>query len=216
MIFRDREGREVGDLVGGRAGRGGERDKERENKTESRDAGEAVRRREREERKKRRRAVCRVGGREERWFGREKEGSEGEKGRATSARSRATIGDHLPSWPALVLDLSGGGSEGEKSTTSRFAAAAAAAIIKLFTHTERYLSSKQRDHNVLLFDPHFVSDLSLTATAGTICTRQILLVRSGVLLTISRGSASVWVKRIAPDNVTWTSRAVISNRVGMR
>lgn len=98
----------------------------------------------------------------------------------------------------FVLDLSGG-SEGEKSTTRRFAAAAAAAaaIIKLFTHTVRYLSSKQRDHNVLLFDPHFVSDLSLTASRETICTWQILLARSGVLLTISRGSSSGVGERIA-------------------
>lgn len=130
----------------------------------------------------------------------EEEESEGEKGRATSARSRATIGDHLPSSATLfVLDLSGGGSEGENSTTRRFAAAAAAAaaIIKLFTHTERYLSSEQRDHNVLLFDPHFVSDLSLTASRETICTWQILLARSGVLLTISRGSSSGVGERIA-------------------
>lgn len=55
-------------------------------------------------------------------------------------------------------------AEGEKSTTRRFAAAAAAAaIIKLFTHTVRYLSSKQCNHNVLLFDPHFVSDLSFNS-----------------------------------------------------
>lgn len=157
MIFRDREGREVGDLVGGRTGETRSA-KIRRSRGVGRGGGGS------EGREKRRRGGASRG----RWFGREKEGSEGEKGRATSARSRATIGDHLfllgPS--ALVLSspsLSGGGSARAKRVRQ---AAAAAAIIKLFTHTERYLSSKQRDHNVLLFDPHFVSDLSLTASQG--------------------------------------------------
>lgn len=151
MIFRDQGGRGRR-ILWADGGKGGW-DRERENKTESRD-------RELYERRGRRgRAACREGGQEE---GGERE-REGEKGRATSARSRATIGDHLPSSAVLlvVLDLSGRRQRGlEKSTTRRIAAA----IIKLFTHTVRYLSSKQRDHNVLLFDPHFVSDLSLTAS----------------------------------------------------
>lgn len=50
----------------------------------------------------------------------EEEESEGEKGRATSARSRATIGDHLPSSAALfVLDLSGGGRKEYDKTLRR-------------------------------------------------------------------------------------------------
>jgi len=119
---------------------------------------------------------------------------EGEKGRTTSARSRATIGDRLSS--SLVRgDLSGGGSRAKRKydsfTAAAAAAAAAAAIIKLFTHTARYLSS-ERDHNVLLFDPHFVSDLSSTAMR----TWQIAA-RSGVLLTISRRIARRIILRAA-------------------
>lgn len=107
---------------------------------------------------------------EERRVGRE----DRKKVEKESARTRARKGERrvldLGQRSEIILPLRpcsssssispDGGSEGEKSTTRRFAAA----IIKLFTHTVRYLSSKQRDHNVLLFDPHFVSDLSLTAS----------------------------------------------------
>jgi len=205
MIFRDREGREVGDLVGERTGWGG-RTRSVKIRRSSRETGEARRGKRGEEDERR---VEREDGR---WFGREKEGSEGEKGRATSARSRATIGDHLPSWAALVLDLSGGGSEGEKSTTSCFAAAAAA-IIKLFTHTERYLSSKQRDHNVLLFDPHFVSDLSLTASRDDMYLADPACPIWSTSHDLARQLLSVG-ERIASDNIT--SRVVISNRIVVR
>lgn len=122
---------------------------------------------------------------------RRKRAREGEKGRRGSERRVLDLGQRseiiFPLWPcsssrprSLSTD---GGSEGERSTTRRFAAA----IIKLFTHTVRYLSSKQRDHNVLLFDPHFVSDLSLTVR--TICTWQILLARSLDLEYFSRSRA---------------------------
>lgn len=105
-----REGEEGRDLVGGR--RGGERERE-EGETGSvkirRDRGT----RSMKERRRREDDESRVEKEEE---------EEGEKGRATSARSRATIGDHLPSRALSRPPVFQ--AEGEKSTTGRLLAAA--------------------------------------------------------------------------------------------
>lgn len=150
MIFRDRKGRGRW-ILWADCGREGW-DKERENKTGSRDGSGELERRERWGR-----AACREGGQEEED---EEEEERDEERRVLDLGQRSEIIFPLRPCSSSSSISPDGGSEGEKSTTRRFAAA----IIKLFTHTVRYLSSKQRDHNVLLFDPHFVSDLSLTAS----------------------------------------------------